>query len=122
MDYKTARNFLIDQGTALDTQKNPDAFLIRLKQGQPPIPGQVTNLLLALKITFDVLKEDPLLDRTLVHALHVLALESFVAFEKGRQSGVEWSPLLKSDLHRLSLGVKSILSGTWYVESEQKIT
>ena len=53
MDYKTARSFLIDQGTALETKKNPDAFLMRLKQGQPPVPGQVTSILLALKILFE---------------------------------------------------------------------
>lgn len=116
MDYKTARNFLIDQGTALDTQKNPDAFLNRLQQGQPPIPGQVTNLLLALKITFDALQGDPLLDRILVYSLHCLTLESSLAFENGRRSGVEWPPLLKADLHRISLGVKSVFGGTWYTE------
>lgn len=48
MDYKTARNFLIDQRLALETQRNPDAFLMRLKEGSAPIPGQMTNILLAL--------------------------------------------------------------------------
>ncbi|MEW6499525.1 MAG: Dethiobiotin synthetase, partial [Cyanobacteriota bacterium] len=35
MDYKTARNFILSQGTALTTQKNPDAFLMLLKEGKP---------------------------------------------------------------------------------------
>ncbi len=113
MDYKTARNFLIDQGTALETQKNPDAFLIRLKQGQPPIPGQVTSILLALKLVFDVLKEDTTLDRELVSALYRLAMESHQLFEAGRNQGVDWPPLLKEDLKRVALAVESIFSGHW---------
>ncbi|NEP41436.1 MAG: Dethiobiotin synthetase, partial [Okeania sp. SIO2H7] len=28
MDFNTARQFLIDQGTALETEINPDAFLM----------------------------------------------------------------------------------------------
>lgn len=113
MDYKTARNFLSVQGTALETQKNPDAFLIRLKQGQPPIPGQVTSILLALKIVFDVLKEDTTLDRELVSALYRLAMESHQLFEAGRNQGVDWPPLLKEDLKRVALAVESIFCGQW---------
>ncbi len=113
MDSKTAYHFLIDQGTALDTQKNPDAFLMRLKQGQPPIPGQVTSILLALKITFDTVKETTSFDRPLVLALHQLAMESHQQFEAGRNRGIEWPPLLQEDLQRIALAVKSIFSGQW---------
>lgn len=114
MDYKTARNFLIDQGTALETQKNPDAFLNRLQQGQPPIPGQLTSLLLALKIVFDALKEEPTFDRQLASALYQLAMASHQNFDAGRQRGVEWPPLLQEDLKRVALAVKSIFAGQWY--------
>lgn len=113
MDYKTARNFLIDQGLALETQRNPDAFLMRLKQGSPPIPGQVTNILLALKVVFDTLQEAPMLDRQLVYALHLLAVESVRQFESGSRSGTVWPPVLKEDVNRIALAVKNIFSGVW---------
>ena len=102
MDYKTARNFLIDQGTALITQKNPDAFLLLLKQGKPPIPGQMTSLLLALKLIQDTLVEQTTIDRTLAGAIYLLTIESYRLFEAGKQAGVDWPPLLKEDLKRLS--------------------
>ncbi|MEL7035280.1 MAG: Dethiobiotin synthetase [Cyanobacteria bacterium J06592_8] len=113
MDYKTARNFLIDQGQALETQKNPDAFLIRLQQGQPPIPGQATSILLALKIVFDGAKDNSLLERELVSALYQLAIESHLLFEAGRNRSIQWPPLLREDLERIRLSVKSIFSGQW---------
>ncbi|MFM6189413.1 MAG: Dethiobiotin synthetase [Planktothrix sp.] len=116
MDYKTAYQFLIDQGIALETQKNPDAFLMRLKQGQPPIPGQVTAILLALKIAYDTLKERSTFEKALVLALHQLAIESQQQFIAGRNRGIEWPPLLQEDLQRIALGVKSIFSGHWLVE------
>jgi hypothetical protein len=114
MDYKTARNFLIDQGTALETRNRSDAFLIHLEQGQPPIPGQVTSILLALKITDDVLKQEATLDRELVLALYLLAIESHQKFEAGKNQGVQWPPLLREDLSRIAKGVKSILAGQWF--------
>ncbi len=113
MDYKTARSFLIDQGTALETKKNSDAFLMRLKQGQPPIPGQVTSILLALKILFEGLQESPMLDRQLISALHLLSVESLLQFEAGLRRGVSWPPLLKEDLSRIAIAVKNIFSGVW---------
>lgn len=113
MDYKTARNFLIDQGMALETQRNPDAFLLRLKKSQPPIPGQVTNLLLALKVVFDTLQEAPMIDRQLIYALYLLSLESVKQFEAGNRAGVVWPPLLQEDVDRIALAVKSIFSGVW---------
>ncbi len=111
MDYETARQFLIDQGTALETQINPDAFLMRLDQGKPPIPGQVTNILLALKISFETLQGDPLLDRELVAGLYLLAMESLKLFEAGRRKRVMWPPLLKEDIERITIAVKNIFSG-----------
>ena len=113
MDYKTARNFLVAQGKALETQKNPDAFLIRLKQGQPPIPGQLTSILLALKIVFDAAKDSSTLERELVSALYQLAMQSHLLFAEGRSRGIEWPPLLKEDLDRVRLAVQSIFSGQW---------
>jgi hypothetical protein len=113
MDYKIARNFLIDQGTALETQRNPDAFLIRLKQGIPPIPGQMTNILLALKIVFDTLQESPMLDRQLIYALHLLAVESLQEFEAGSRRGITWPPVLKEDIQRMAIAVKNIFAGVW---------
>lgn len=113
MDYTTARNFLIDQGTALLTQRNPDALLVLLAQGKPPIPGQMTSILLALKVAFDALKEVPSLDRPLVSALHLLTTESLRLFQAGQRTGVDWPPLLKEDLQRIALAVRSIFSGVW---------
>ncbi|MGB3536324.1 MAG: Dethiobiotin synthetase [Microcoleaceae cyanobacterium] len=111
MDYKTAHDFLIDQGTALETRNSSDAFLVHLEQGQPPIPGQVTSILLALKIADDVLKKQPTIERELVLALYLLAMESHQKFEVGKNKGVQWPPLLREDLRRIATGVKSILAG-----------
>jgi hypothetical protein len=113
MNYQTARTFIIDQGTALITQQNPDAFLVQLQQGKPPIPGQMTSILLALKILFETLQDTPNLDRQLVHAMHLLSYESYRLFEEGRRAGVSWPPLLKEDLQRLELTLRNILSGEW---------
>ena len=111
MDYKTARNFLIEQGMALEVQNNPDAFLTRLKQGQPPVPGQVTSILLALKLVFEEVKAVETFDRPLVLALYQLAMESHRQFVAGAKRGIEWPPLLEADLDRISVGVKSIFAG-----------
>lgn len=113
MDYKTAYNLILGQGAALDSEKNPETFLHRLQQGQPPIPGQVTSILLALRILFDALKEESKLDKDLTLALYQLATESYRQFILGRDRGVDWPPLLREDLDRVTLGVKSILSSQW---------
>ncbi|MFB2876986.1 Dethiobiotin synthetase [Floridanema aerugineum] len=113
MDYKTARNFLINQGTALETQRNPDDFLMRLSQEKSPVPGQQTSILLALKMVFDALKDETNLDKELVNALHLLSFESRRLYEKGLRAGVEWPFLLNEDLNRIDLAVRSIFSGTW---------
>lgn len=111
MDYETARNLLVLQGNpdASDTE----ALLIRLKQGRPPVPGQVTTLLLALKIVFEALRETDILERQLVYALHRLAIDSRQQFEIGQAQGVEWPPLLSEDLTRIGQAVRSIFSGRW---------
>lgn len=113
MDYQSARNFLIDQGTALITQRNPDDLLQRLQQGKAPVPGQLTSILLALKVVFEGLQGATTLDRKLVWSLHLLTVESQQLFDAGRRSRVDWPPLLKEDLHRVAIAVQSIFSGVW---------
>lgn len=111
MDYKTARSFLITQGMA--SEQNSDALLVRLNRGKAPIPGQVTNILLALKIMFENLQGVSNLDRELIYALYQLSYESRQHFEAGRRSGVDWPPLLDEDLKRITTAVKSIFAGVW---------
>jgi hypothetical protein len=114
MDYKTARSFLINQGTPSD--QTTDAFLMRLKQGKAPIPGQVTSILLSLKVVFEALRTTSTLDRELVYALYLLSYESRQYFEAGIRAGVDWPPLLHEDLKRISRAVKSIFAGAWHSE------
>lgn len=111
MDYETARQLLIEQGKPQPA--HPDALLCRLRQGQPPIPGLVTTLLLALKVVFEALRGSDLLERELVDALHCLATASRQHYETGRFQGVEWPPLLDEDLTRIALAVRSIFAGVW---------
>ncbi|MDJ1177597.1 Dethiobiotin synthetase [Roseofilum sp. BLCC_M91] len=106
MDYKTACEFAIAQG--LPTGENPDAFLLRLRAGEPPVPGQVTSLLLALSIIAEQSQEQQLLDRRLVCALHQLAMDSRQAFLEYKQSGVIWPPLLDQDLTRIAIAVRKV--------------
>jgi hypothetical protein len=112
MDYKTARSFLIHQGTTFDS--NNEAFLVRMQQGQAPVPGQVTNILLALKIVFEALRSSPTLDRELSYALYLLSYESRRHYEAGHQAGVVWPPLLDEDLKRIARAVRSIFAGEWH--------
>lgn len=111
MDYETARQVLIRQGKP--PVSDTDALLIRLRQGQSPIPGQVTTLLLALKVAFEALKDSDVLERNLVDALHTLASESQQLYEVGQQQGIDWPPLLKEDLMRIQWAVKSIFAASW---------
>ncbi len=111
MDFQTARSLLISQGMA--SEQDTDALLTRLKQGKSPIPGQVTSILLALKIVFEELRDTVALERELACALHILAIESRAAFEAGKTAGVEWAPLLDEDLNRIAAAVKSTLTGVW---------
>lgn len=112
MDFETARQFVLRQ--TLDTNDEvPDRFMLRLRQGHPPVPGQVTSLLLALKVLFEGLKDEPSLERSLVQALFALAYESRQLYQAGEQAGVTWPPMLDDDLVRIAKAVQSIISGTW---------
>ncbi|MER3434411.1 MAG: Dethiobiotin synthetase [Leptolyngbya sp. ERB_1_1] len=109
MDYETARRLLIDQ-TNLNAA---DTFLGRLGAGKPPIPGQVTSILLALKVVFDALKEQTVLDRELASALFLVSSEARDLFNGGLAKSLDCPPLLNEDLGRIAIAVKSIFSGTW---------
>ncbi|MCC5615349.1 Dethiobiotin synthetase [Nostoc sp. CHAB 5836] len=113
MNYETARKLLIDQ--TITTEENPDALLTRMKQGKPPVPGQITSILLALKVVFEALKDAKSLDRELALALYQLSIKAQQLFGAGRKAGVDWPPLLKEDLLRISLASESIFSGTWQI-------
>lgn len=95
------------------TEQPADALLARLRQGQPPIPGQVTSILLALKVVFEATKEVPAIERELAAALHLLSTDSRRQFDRGQRSGVEWPPLLDEDLQRIANAVNSIFIGRW---------
>ncbi|MGF1567549.1 MAG: Dethiobiotin synthetase [Nodosilinea sp.] len=112
MDFDTARQFLLGQ-TLTASEDRPDTFIACLRQGQPPVPGQVTSLLLALKVLFEGLKDEPTLDRPLVQAMLVLAYESRQLYDQGQQAGIPWPPLLDDDLTRMAKAVQSIVFGTW---------
>ena len=107
MDIKTARHVVMTQADLTVA----DSFLARLQQHQPPVPGQVTSLLLALKTVMEDLKAAEKLDRTLVHALHQLAYESHRFYEQGKRARVEWPPLLKADLDRIAITTAQIFKG-----------
>ncbi|MEH2358298.1 Dethiobiotin synthetase [Nostoc sp.] len=111
MNYETARKLLIDQ--TIITEENPDALLTRMKQGKPPVPGQITSILLALKVVFEALKDAKSLDRELALALYQLSIKAQQLFAAGRKAGVDWPPVLKEDLLRISLASESIFSGIW---------
>ncbi|MEH2288648.1 Dethiobiotin synthetase [Nostoc sp.] len=119
MNYETARKLLIDQ--TITTEENPDALLTRMKQGKPPIPGQITSILLALKVVFEALKDAKSLDRELALALYQLSIKAQQLFGAGRKAGVDWPPLLKEDLLRISLAAESIFSGIWQTLSQMEL-
>jgi hypothetical protein len=110
VDYQTAQSLLTSQGVEAD--RDPDTLLSRLKQGQPPIPGQVTAILLALKVVADALRSQPSLERHFAGSLHLLATESRTRFEAGKQAGVPWPPLLDEDLTRIAEAVRDIFIET----------
>ena len=108
MDFKTACQLLTDQ--TLPNRNNTDSFLGRLRQGQPPVPGQVTSLLLALKVVHAGLKSESTLDRTLAYALFLLTYESRNLFEAGRAARVPWPPLLDEDLEQIAIAAHKIFA------------
>jgi hypothetical protein len=111
MNYETARKFLIDQ--TITNKEHPDAFLMRLKQGKPPVPGQITSILLALKVVFANLEDATTIDRALAYALYQISMKTQQLFAAGLKAGVEWPPLLKEDLLRIAIATESIFSGQW---------
>ncbi len=112
MDFETARQFVLKQ-TLTTGDDVPDRFILRLRQGNPPVPGQVTSLLLALKVLFEGLKNEPSLDRSLVQSLFALSYESRQLYDAGERAGVNWPPMLDDDLGRIAQAVQSIILGTW---------
>ncbi len=108
MNYQIARKLLIDQ-----TETTRDTFLNRLRQGKLPIPGQITSILLALKLVFESLKDVNTIDKELAWSLHKLGSKCLEILTMELKSDTEWPPLLKEDLQRITLAVESIFSGTW---------
>ncbi|MBO3462518.1 Dethiobiotin synthetase [Aetokthonos hydrillicola Thurmond2011] len=111
MNYETARKFLIDQ--TITNEESRDALLMHLKQGKPPVPGQITSILLALKVVFEGLKDATTIDRELAYTLYQLSVKTQQLFTAGRKAGIDWPPLLKEDLLRIAIATESILSGKW---------
>lgn len=108
MDFETACQVLANQ--TLPQYETDDTFLGRLRRGKPPVPGQVTTLLLALKVIQDSLKGASSLNRDLAHALFLVAYESRNLFEASRTSRVEWPPLLDEDLERIAIAAYKIFA------------
>lgn len=111
MNYETAYKFLIDQ--TVINEENPDALLMRLQQGKPPVPGQITSILLAFKVVFEGLKNATVVDKELAYRLYQLSIKSQQFFAAGRRVAVEWPPLLQEDLLRIAIATESIFSGEW---------
>ncbi len=112
MNYETAHQFLLNQ--ALESKDSSDALLMRMQQGKPPIPGQITSILLALKVVFEALKDSSTLEKELTHALYLLSVKTQQLFAAGLKAGVDWPPLLKEDLLRIANATESIFSGEWH--------
>ena len=108
MDFTAACALIVNQ--TLPEHETDDTFLGRLKLAQPPVPGQVTSLLLALKVVHERLSDVPNLDRKLAQALFLLAYESRNLFEAGRISQVPWPPLLDEDLERIAIATYQIFA------------
>lgn len=110
MDF-TAACALLENQTLPERETN-DTFLGRLRLGQPPVPGQVTSLLLALKIVRTHLRKTSSLDRKLAQALFLVAYESRNLFEAGRAARVAWPPLLDEDLERIAIATYQVFADT----------
>ena len=108
MDLKTACDLLASQ--TLPDLETPDTFLGRLRQGYPPVPGQVTSLLLALKVVRGSLQGASALDRRLAQSLFLVAYESRNLYEVGRANRVDWPPLLDDDLARIAIATYAIFA------------
>ncbi|MEO1391969.1 MAG: Dethiobiotin synthetase [Cyanobacteria bacterium J06634_5] len=108
MDFKTACQVLANQ--TLPALETKDTFLGRLRQQQPPVPGQVTSLLLALKVIEDGLRGADMLDRQLAQSLFLAAYESRNLFEVGRAQRAAWPPLLDEDVERIAIAAYRIFA------------
>lgn len=111
MNYETARKFLIAQ--TITTEENPDSLLMHMQQGKPPVPGQITSILLALKAVYGELQDAKTIDKELACALYMLSVKTQQLFAAGRKAGVNWPPVFQEDLLRIAIAVESIFSGTW---------
>ncbi|BAZ05809.1 Dethiobiotin synthetase [Calothrix sp. NIES-3974] len=109
MNYETARKVLIEQTHSHG--ENPDALLTRMQQGKPPIPGQITSILLALKVVMEALRDMDTIDKELAYTLYQLTVKTQQLFASGIRAGVSWPPLLKEDLIRISNTCESIFAG-----------
>ncbi|MEO0769078.1 MAG: Dethiobiotin synthetase [Cyanobacteria bacterium J06649_4] len=108
MDFQRARQEIVTQ--TLPQYETTDTFLGRLRQGYPPVPGQVTSLLLALKVIHISLQQATQLDRALAHALFLVAYESRNLFESGYAQQVDWPPMLDEDLARIAIAAHDIFA------------
>lgn len=120
MDYATAYHVIMrqiqteqPQGSGTGDRPDEPPFLVRLSQGKPPVPGQITTLLLALKVIYEGLKGASMLERDLALALYRLAQESKRSFQSGVTRGVDWPPFLDQDLQRLAQVVDNIFADRW---------
>lgn len=106
MDLQTAQQTLVTQ--TLPQYETETTFLSRLRQGQPPVPGQVTSILLALKVVHGALQGQTTLNRVLAHALFLLTYESRNLFEAQAAAGTNWPLLLDEDLERIAIAAYKI--------------
>jgi len=110
MDFDTARRFVLSQ--TLTPVPGQTAFIDCLRRGEAPVPGQVTSLLLALKTLSQGLKNEPMIERSLGHALFVLTYESRLLYWQGQAQNADWPPLLDEDLSRIAAAVEQIWADT----------
>ena len=110
MDFQSAYQELLTQ--TLPQYETGDTFLGRLRRGHPPVPGQVTSLLLALRVIHNSLQAASQLDRNLAQALFLAAYESRNLFESGYAANVNWPPLLDEDLARIAIAVHNVFANT----------
>jgi len=112
MDYAEAYKLILQQiHTAEGVGQNN--LVDRLRHQKPPIPGQITTLLLALKVLYEGLRGVTTLERSLVSALYTLVQDSQYWYDQGQKAGVDWPPLLEVDLRRIAKSVQNILSDRW---------
>ena len=108
MDFQTACQALIQQ--TLPQYETRDTFLGRLRHGYPPMPGEVTTLLVALKVIHSELQSAGQIDRRLAQSLFLVAYEGRNLFESARAARAELPPLLDEDLERLAIAAYKIFA------------